>query len=275
MRFSLSMACVTAMAAVGGAVQMATANNGSAYSSGLVNAGGYFYESFGNFAGNGSGGVLSQTVTTNADARATYFSYGSAGFSLGASGLTSLSASVSVTGDELQRVTGKQDAGYLMGDSLTTSTSGVSLAWYVMYQDAGGSLNIWLSNAANRIDLNAVRAGGTTAFGVSLDAANFESFPAWPQGGASFGDALANAQYFGLLVTTSTASGADFAGMAFDQWINSTPGTAWNPYAVQRNGNYGAFSTGTSAITVSNVVPAPGAFALLGAAGLLGSRRRR
>lgn len=272
-----------AVAVVAGVGQAASAG-WEAYRSGLVNAGGYYYEQFA--VGNGAmaGGSLSQSVSTNADARATWYSFGYEGtnaqgqaLTLGNSGLTSLSASITVTGDALQRVTGKQDAGYMLGDSLTSTTSGVSMAWYVMSQDSEGNWNIWLSNAANRIDLNGIRNGGATNFSVALDAGNFQSFPGWPQGTASFASTVANAQYFGLLVTTDTASGGDFAGMKFDQWVNSASNAAngiWSPVATQRNGNYGAYSTGSSTIEISNAVPTPGAIALLAIAGFAGRRRR-
>lgn len=280
------------VAALVGAVQSAQANEWSAYRSGLINAGPdanwqpawpyYKYEGFNFSTGSTSGGSISQTVSTNADARATWFSFGYTGTNslgqaqtVGNSGLTSLSASVSVSGDLLRRVTGAQDAGYLMGDELTSTTSGVSLAWYVMSEDGSGNFNVWLSNAANRLDLNGIRNGGATSFNVALNAANFEAFPAFPQGTSDFATTVANAQYFGLLVTTATASGSDFSGMKFDQIFNTTPGTAWNTYAIQRNGNFGAYSEGSSTIEISNAVPAPGAFALLGAAGLFGGRRRR
>ena len=290
---SSKMFVMTAGMFVAGALTSVAGAGWDSYRSGLVNAGPdsnwqpawpyYQYETFD--VGNGSmtGGSLSQSVSTNADARATWYSFGYEGtnaqgqaLTLGNSGLTSLSASVAVTGDALQRVTGKADAGYLMGDSLTTSTSGVSMAWYVMSQDSLGSWNIWLSNAANRIDLNAVRTGAASNnFSVALDASNFVTFPGYPQGSASFASTVASAQYFGLLVTSNTASGADFDGMKFNQIVNTTPGTAWNTYEIQRNGNYGAYSTGSSTITISNAVPAPGAIALLGIAGLAGGRRRR
>lgn len=91
MRFSLSMACVTAMVAVGGGVQVASAQNWAGYRSGLIDvvndpsAGwtypNYKYETFGQFAGSMSGGSLAQTVTTNYDARATWFSFGSPTYS--------------------------------------------------------------------------------------------------------------------------------------------------------------------------------------------------
>lgn len=291
MRINVMKSSMLAVIVVAGVGQAANAG-WDAYRSGLVNAGpdsnwqpawpNYQYETFA--VGNGSmtGGSLSQVVTTNADARATWYSFGYEGatnaqgqaLTLGNSGLTSLSASVTVTGDLLQRVTGKQNAGYLMGDSLTTSTDDVSMAWYVMSQDSEGNWNVWLSNAANRIDLNGIRNGGAASFSVVLDAANFQSFPGWPQGAASFAATVASAQYFGLLVTTSTASGADFVGMPINQIYNTTPGTGWNTYDIQRNGNYGAYSTGSSTITISNAVPSPGAIALLGIAGFAGRRRR-
>ena len=289
MRSAVSTMAIGAVAAVAvaGGVRTAEAGSWEAYKSGLVNAGPdsnwqpawpyYKYESFANSAGSMSGGTLSQVVSTDANARAVWYSFGyesGSGQTLGNSGLTSLSASVTVSGDLLQRVTGREDAGYLMGDSLTSTTSDVSMAWYVMSQDSGGGWNIWLSNAANRIDLNLIRNAGASNFSVALDAANFEAFPGWPQGNESFAASVAGAQYFGLLVTTGTASGSDFSGMKFDQTVNTTPGTAWNTYAVQRNGNYGAYSTGSSTISISNAVPSPGAIALLGIAGFLGRRRR-
>ena len=252
------------------------------YRSGLVNvindpgAGwtypNYKYETFSQSAGNiGSGGVLSQTVTTNYDDRAVWFSYGyTGGSNLGASGLASLSADVSVTGSALQRLI--QDPSD--GNNVVGTTSGVSLAWYFMYQDGSGNYNVWLSNSANRLDLNAVLAGGSTNFSVALNAANFSPFPGYPQGGASFAQSVAGAQSFGLLITSATASGGDFDGMPITQWIDAD-GIGWDPYAIQRNGNYGAFSTGSTTIEIANAVPAPGALGLLGAMGLVGRRRRR
>lgn len=288
----LGVCSAVAFIGVSGAGQTAYAGDWDAYRSGLVNAGPdsnwqpawpyYRYETFA--VGNGSmtGGSLSQTVTTDADARATWYSFGYSGtngagqaLTLGNSGLASLSASVTVTGDALQRVTGtvQDGAGFNLGDSLASTTYGVRMAWYVM-GEVGGTWNVWLSNAANRIDLNGNLNAGAVTFSVALDAANFQSFPAWPQGTASFADTVASAKYFGLLVTNDTASGADFGGMPITQWVNVDP-AAWNPYAIQRNGNYGAFSTGTSTITISNAVPAPGAAALIGLAGFVGARRRK
>jgi MYXO-CTERM domain-containing protein len=289
---SSKMFVMTAGMFVAGALTSVAGAGWDSYRSGLVNAGPdsnwqpnypyYQYESFAFGNGSMTGGSLSQSVSTNADARATWYSFGYEGtnaqgqaLTLGNSGLTSLSASVAVTGDALQRVTGTQPdgAGYLMGDSLTTSTSGVSMAWYVMSQDTLGGWNIWLSNAANRIDLNAVRIGGASNFSVALDALNFQSFPGYPQGSADFASTVASAQYFGLLVTSNTASGAAFDGMPLTQWVGNGTGP-WNPYAIQRNGNYGAYSTGSSTITISNAVPAPGAIAVLGLAGFASRRRR-
>ena len=283
-RINVMKSSMLAAIVVAGVGQSASAG-WEAYRSGLVNAGGWYYEQFAVGNGTMSGGSLSQSVSTNADARATWYSFGYEGtndqgqaLTLGNSGLTSLSESVTVTGDLLQRVTGKQDAGYMLGDSLTSSTSGVSMAWYVMSQDSGGSWNVWLSNAANRVDLNSIRNGGAANFSVTLDAGNFQAFPGWPQGNASFASTVANAQYFGLLVTTATASGADFEGMKFDQWVNSASNAAnevWAPTAFQRNGNYGAYSLGTTSIAISNAVPAPGVAALLALAGVVGGGRRR
>jgi MYXO-CTERM domain-containing protein len=289
MRNTFVPSSVIAIIAIAGVGQAAHAG-WEAYRSGLVNAGptpwqpawpNYQYETFDVSSGSMSSGTLSQAVTTNADARATWYSFGYSGtnaqgqaLTLGNSGLSSLSASVTVTGDLLQRVTGKEDAGYLMGDSLTSTTTGVAMAWYVMSQDSGGNWNIWLSNAANRLDLNGIRNGGASNFSVALDAANFQAFPGWPQGTETFAATVASAQYFGLLVTSSTASGMDFGGMKFDQTYNTTPGTGWNTFAIQRNGNYGAYSTGSSTISISNAVPAPGAIALLGVACLTARRRR-
>lgn len=285
MHINVMKSSMLAAIVVAGAGQAANAG-WDAYRSGLVdvisdpNAGwtwpNYRYESFANAAGSMSGGSLSQTVTTNYDARAVWYSFGYSGtngngaaLTLGNSGLTSLSADVSVTGSELQRlIQDPADPNNVVGTS-----SGVSMAWYIMQQDSGGNLNIWLSNAANRIDLNAVRGAGTTNFSVALNSANFDAFPGYPQGTPDFAAALAGAQSFGLLVTTSSASGSAFNGMNITQWID-VDGGSWNPYATQRNGNYGAYSTGSSTITISNAVPSPGAFALLGIAGFISRRRR-
>lgn len=285
-------AAVAAVAVVGSA----SAGNWTAYRSGLVNAGpdsnwqpNYPYYKYENFAvSNGSmtGGTLSQTVTTDADQRATWYSFGydsgdvvqalgNAPATVGNLGLTSLSASVTVTGDALRRVTGTEPGfGSTGSDVLTSTTSGVSMAWYVM-AEVGGNWTIWLSNAANRLDLNGIRNSGASNFSVALNASNFEAFPAYPQGSLSFAQTLANAQYFGLLVTTATASGTDFDGMPITQWVNVNELPTWNPYAIQRNGSYGAFSDGSTTISIGNAIPAPGAIALLGTAGLLGFRRRR
>lgn len=291
------LACLSMSASVAAVsvVGSASAGDWAAYRSGLVNAGPdsnwqptwpyYQYESFGVSNGSMTGGTLAQTVSDDANQRAVWYSFGydsgdvvqglgNAPATVGNLGLTSLSASVTVAGDLLQRVTGKQDAGYLMGDSLTTTTSGVSMAWYVQATVSGQS-TIWLSNAANRLNLNSIRNSGASTFSVTLDAANFQSFPAWPQGSLSFADTLANARYFGLLITSDSAAGSDFSGHPINQVYNTTPGTAWNVYDIQRNGSYGAYSTGSTTITIGNAIPAPGVIALLGTAGLLGSRRRR
>ncbi|MBU3683913.1 MAG: hypothetical protein FGM39_07885 [Phycisphaerales bacterium] len=281
---------VSAASAAVGLASSASAGDWEAYRSGLVNAGGWFYEGFAFSNGSMSGGTLTQTVTTNADQRAVWYSFGydsgdvvqalgDAPATVGNLGLTSLSASVTVTGSLLQRVTGVANGEWSEADPypsqvLTSSTSGVSMAWYVEAL-VGGQYTIWLSNAANRLDLNAIRNLGAANFSVALNAVNFEAFPAWPQGSLSFADTLANARSFGLLITSNSAAGSDFDGTPLEQWINTTPGTGWNPYAVQRNGSYGAFSEGTTSITIGNAIPAPGAIALLGTAGLLGSRRRR
>jgi hypothetical protein len=283
-------AAVAAVAVVGSA----SAGNWTAYRSGLVNAGpdsnwqpNYPYYKYENFAvSNGSmtGGTLSQTVTTDADQRATWYSFGydsgdvvqalgNAPATVGNLGLSSLSASVTVAGDELRRITGAVSGGYQESEVLTSTASGVSMAWYVM-AEVSGSWNIWLSNSANRLDLNGIRNGAASNFSVALNAANFEAFPGFPQGSLTFAQTLANARYFGLLITTGSASGTDFNGMNLDQWMN-VDNSVWNPYAIQRNTNYGAYSTGSTTITIGNAIPAPGAIALLGAAGLLGSRRRR
>lgn len=233
-----------------------------------------------------TGGTLTQTVTTDADQRATWYSFGydsgdvvqalgNAPATVGNLGLTSLSASVTVSGNALRRVTGTEPGyGPTGSDVLTSTTSGVSMAWYVM-AEVGGNWTIWLSNAANRLDLNGIRNLGASNFSVALSASNFEAFPAYPQGSLSFAQTLANAQYFGMLVTTATASGSDFNYHPITQWVNVNELPTWNPYAIQRNGSYGAYSEGTTSITIGNAIPAPGAIALLGAAGLLGSRRRR
>lgn len=273
--FVSSVVAVSALA-VAGSAQVAHAG-WEAYRSGLVNAGPdsnwqpawpyYKYESFNVSNGAMIGGSLSQTVSTDYNARAVWYSFGYAagsGLTLGNSGLTSLSASVSVTGDALQRlIQDPNDANNVVG-----TAAGVSMAWYVMGQDS-----VWLSNAANRLDLNAIRDNGASTFSVALNAANFQSFPAWPQGSADFATTVAGAQSFGLLVTTADASGSAFSGMNITEWVD-VDGGVWNPYAIQRNGNYGAYSTGSSTITISNAVPAPGAIALLGVAGLMTRRRR-
>jgi hypothetical protein len=283
----LELRTISAVAAVAaGLAGSASAGDWAAYRSGLVNAGGYFYEGYDFLNGSMSGGTLSQTVTADPDQRAVWYSFGydsgdvvqalgNAPATVGNLGLTSLSASVTVSGSALQLVTGAiaNGSGPNGSDALTSTTTGVSMAWYVE-AFVGGQYSIWLSNAANRLDLNSILNGSATNFSVALNAANFQSFPAWPQGSLSFADTLANARSFGLLITTATASGADFTGMKFDQWVNANP-SGWTPYAIQRNGNYGAYSTGSTTITIGNAIPAPGAIALLGTAGLFGSRRRR
>lgn len=285
MRSAVSTMAIGAVAAVAvaGGVRTAEAGTWEGYKSGLVDvvsdpsAGwtwpNYKYESFANSAGTMSGGTLSQTVSTDYNARAVWYSFGYAsgsGLTLGNSGLTSLSADVTVTGDTLQRLI--QDP--VDANNVAGVTTDISMAWYVMSQDSGsGAWNIWLSNAANRIDLNAIRGLGASTFSVGINAANFQSFPGYPQGSADFASTVASAQYFGLLITTATASGLAFDGMNIVQWID-VDGGAWNPYATQRNGNYGAYSAGSSTISISNAVPSPGAIALLGIAGFAGRRRR-
>ena len=282
-RNALGVCGAVAAVAVAGAVQSASAASWSTYNSGLVDAGpspwnptypNYRYESFANLAANHASGTLSRTVSSNVDARATWFSAALAGGGTLA-GYTSLTTSVSVTGDLLSRITGTVANGGPNGsDGLTSTTVGVSLAWYVM-DLTGGLPSIWISSA--RLDLNSINGLGATAFNVELDASNFVSFNSGgTQGGLSFDNTLASGQYFGLLITTATASGSDFSGMNITQWINEDTG-GWNPYAQQRNGNYGAYSAGTTTISLFNAaaVPGHGVAALISAAGLVGARRRR
>lgn len=282
-RNALGVCSGVAAIVVAGAAGTVQAASWTTYTSGLVDAGpspwqpsypNYRYEDFAIVAGNYSSGTMSQTVGSNADARATWFSAESTG---NLSGYTKLTTSVSVTGDMLRRIDGVVANGGANGsDGLTSTVSGVSLAWYVM-DLTGGTPTVWISNAANRLDLNSILNGGSTTFEVALQASNFVGFDnGAPQGGLSFENTLASGQYFGLLVTTATASGTDFAGMNITQWINEDPG-GWNPYAQQRNSNYGAFSEGSTTINLFNAaaVPGHGVAALISAAGLLGSRRRR
>lgn len=272
-------AALTTMIVVG-AAQTAQAGSWTTYNSGLVDVGSpwtpswpnYRYENFANAVGTSSSGTLSRAVSSNVDARATYFSSEVSGT---LSGFTSLTTSVSVSGDQLRRITGTYPNGGPNGsDGLTSTTSGVSLAWYVM-DLTGGLPTVWISSA--RLDLNSINGLGPTTFNVGLDASNFVSFNSGgTQGGLSFDNTLASGQYFGLIITTNTASGNDFAGMKFDQWINEDT-SGWNPYAQQRNGNYGAYSEGTTTINLFSAaaVPGHGGVAALGATGLLGLRRRR
>lgn len=265
-----------------GAAQTTQAGSWTTYNTGLVDVGSpwtpswpnYRYESFANAVGTSSSGTLSRTVSSNVDARATWFSSALAGSGT-LSGYTSLTTSVSVSGDQLRQITGTYPNGGPNGsDGLTSTNVGVSLAWYVM-DLTGGLPSVWISSA--RLDLNSINGLGPITFNVGLDASNFVSFNGGgTQGGLSFDNTLASGQYFGLLITTATASGSDFSGMNITQWINENP-FGWTPYAQQRNGNYGAYSEGTTTINLfgAAAVPGHGGLAALGATGLLGLRRRR
>lgn len=58
-------------------------------------------------------------------------------------------------------------------------------------------------------------------------------------------------------------------------WTVTTP-DSWDLDSIQRNGNYGAYSTGSTTINMFNAaaVPGHGAAALVSAAVLIGARHR-
>lgn len=261
----------------------------SGYRSGLVDAGptpwqptypNYRYEyysapagSIWNSSAGNPAGSMSQTVNTNYDDRAVWFSYGFQGTTLGGAGYTSLSTDVQVTGSTLNRVIqDPTDANNVVG-----TASGVVARWYIMHQASDGGYNIWLANAASSFGLNGSRDTWSN-YSVNLVESNFIQFVSYPQSTVSttFAQALANAQYIGLLIGSDTNNPLAFNGMNVTQWIDVDPSDGWNPYATQRNSNYGAYAaSGTATILFDNTVPAPGALALLSTLGLARSRRRR
>lgn len=123
---------------------------------------------------------------------------------VGQAGYGALTASIEISGDALQRVI--RDPGDPNG--VTGTTRGVALAWYMNYETEAGTSNFILK-AANRLDLNSIRNGRAFTFTAELLASSFESFNnGGPQLGLSFEDTKANAQSFGLLITSANASGA-------------------------------------------------------------------
>lgn len=290
---ALGVCSAVAAVAVAGAVETASAGVWQTYRTGLVSGGtDWQYENFNDLAGTMSGGALAQTVTTNMDARAVWFAKEFAGTETLA-GYGALTTSIEVSGDALQRVI--RDPGDPNG--VTGTTSGVALAWYMTYETGAGT-SIFISKAANRLDLNSIRNGGAVTFTAELLASNFESFNnGGPQLGLSFEQTKANAQSFGLLITSANAAGAtDFTGTPLIQYNYTwVPGTwdyvwdgsqwvwtevvagYWDTDSIQRNGDYGAYSTGTTTINIFNAaaVPGHGVAALISAAGLVGARRRR
>lgn len=261
----------------------------SGYRSGLVDAGptpwqptypNYRYEYYSAPAGpiwNSSAGnppgSMSQTVSTSYDDRAVWFSYGFQGTTLGGAGYTSLSTDVQVTGSTLNRVIqDPSDPNNVVG-----TASGVVARWYIEHVASDGGYNIWLANAANSFDLNSVR-NTWSSYSVNLLESNFIQFPGYPASTVSttFAQALAGAQSIGLLIGSNTDNPLGFNGMNVTQWIDVDPSDGWNPYATQRNSNYGAYAaSGTATILFDNTVPAPSALALLSTLGLARGRRRR
>ena len=137
-------------------------------------------------------------------------------------------------------------------------TSNTASRWYrADYSLNGGST--WITGTATQLGAPGASAGDTWHLGNSLtitDAA-----------------ALNNAQFAVRVVSV-------FSPVAFTQFSGSIPYAANAAYEVARNpssGTNSAYGGGTwrfDNVTVT-AVPAPGAIALLGLAGLLGARRRR
>jgi hypothetical protein len=73
--------------------------------------------------------------------------------------------------------------------------------------------------------------------------------------------------------TISASAGGTFTLLASELTVDGTPGGYMNIALRQDNSN--ASGTFTMTNLVANGIPAPGAIALLGAAGLIGGRRRR
>ncbi len=129
----------------------------------------------------------------------------------------------------------------------------------------GASINVTLNGAVSFTyadDLTVYVAGTPLAYGGPLQCGGFSSLQAaqryyWPNGGSSAPGTTS-------IGTVNFTTGLNMTGSTNSVWIGNGYGAA------------GTSGTWTGSITLHgvNAVPAPGAIALLGLAGLVGRRRR-
>ena len=129
----------------------------------------------------------------------------------------------------------------------------------------GASINVTLNAAVNYTyadDLTVYVAGSPLALGGALQCGGFSNLNAgqryfWPNGGSSAPGTTS-------IGTVNFTTGLNMTGSTNSVWIGNGYGAA------------GTSGTWTGSITLHgvNAVPAPGAIALLGLAGLVGRRRR-
>ena len=129
----------------------------------------------------------------------------------------------------------------------------------------GASINVTLNAAVNYTyadDLTVYLAGTPLALGGALQCGGYSNLNAaqryfWPNGGSSAPGTTS-------IGTVNFTTGLNMTGSTNSVWIGNGYGAA------------GTSGTWTGSITLHgvNAVPAPGAIALLGLAGLVGRRRR-
>ena len=129
----------------------------------------------------------------------------------------------------------------------------------------GASINVTLNAAVNYTyadDLTVYVAGSPLALGGALQCGGYSNLNAaqryfWPNGGSSAPGTTS-------IGTVNFTTGLNMTGSTNSVWIGNGYGAA------------GTSGTWTGSITLHgvNAVPAPGAIALLGLAGLVGRRRR-
>jgi MYXO-CTERM domain-containing protein len=115
------------------------------------------------------------------------------------------------------------------------------------------------------IDAGSISGGGTTQLQISVQ--NDSASGSWDSGFTT----ISGTGSFDFLVSSFTANSGNNAGVTLD-WSQVRE---IKLIVLSSNGAQSSSATFSNFTATYNPVPAPGAFALLGAAGLVGARRRR
>jgi len=115
------------------------------------------------------------------------------------------------------------------------------------------------------IDAGSISGGGTTQLQISVQ--NDSGSGSWDSGYTT----ISGTGSFDFLVSSFTANSGNTAGATLD-WSQVRQISL---IVLSSNGAQSSSATFSNFTATYNPVPAPGAFALLGAAGLVGARRRR